>query len=194
MANNDHSTSEPVFYKVERVSNWGYWDELNGKPVIDGRHLIKWLDGSITEEDVKVYDGKRVISDMGHPADIKDSYAYVVVSVRGVDTEIKIAGLEACRLDPEPPTRYEQFMQSLEEYRKTNHMSTYRNASDRTIKAGEAVYIDGENVYPANPKVAKSFHAVLLTEVASGKIILDKDIAKSGSVEISPPDHPAFLK
>ena len=120
MANNDHSTPEPVFHKVERVSDWGYWDELNDKPVMDGRHLIKWADGTISEEDVKVNKGARGISDMGHRDDIPDYYAYVVVSVHGTPTEVKIAGLDACRIDPDPLMYHEPFMQITQHYRRKN--------------------------------------------------------------------------
>lgn len=74
---------------VTRTSNWGYWDELDGKALVDGeRIVVQWPDGSLTAEECRVEKGVHYYRDHGHDGTGPDDKAFLVVNVRGVEARI----------------------------------------------------------------------------------------------------------
>lgn len=78
---------------VIRASNWGYWDELDGEPLVDGERLaVRWPDGTLTAETCRVEKGVIHYSDHGHPGTGPDNKAFVVASFRGAEARIYLYG------------------------------------------------------------------------------------------------------
>lgn len=67
-------------------------------------------------------------------------------------------------------------------------MKTYRNASERTIKAGEIIYVDGDNIYPHNPSAPPQLYgAIIRKDVESGALIVEDDLIRQGALTLFPP-------
>jgi len=85
---------------IERYSNWGYWDQLDGKSIVDGELLlVTWPDGGpkqiirafVVDRGVMIYDHGN--SYMGN-----DVRATARIEYRGVLVEVPLIGLEAKRV------------------------------------------------------------------------------------------------
>lgn len=81
--------------KLEVRSNWGYWDALDGKDLVDGEVLIfAWPDGTTTTEPVRVLQGTFEYSDMGHKSTGPNHRAYVERVVLGQTTRIYLRPMQ----------------------------------------------------------------------------------------------------
>jgi hypothetical protein len=79
-------------------SNWGDWEQLDGKTLVDGEALrVTWPDGSTLDALVKVVDHGQAISDHGSSYTGSRVRAYVEIDYRGVRALVPIRGLEAER-------------------------------------------------------------------------------------------------
>lgn len=66
------------FRKVTTVSNWGYWDSMDGKSTLaEGRYIVLWPDGTASVDDVKVDRGVLDYYDMGNDRQGPNHRAYV---------------------------------------------------------------------------------------------------------------------
>lgn len=84
--------------KIDRGSNWGYWDQLDGKAIADGEALrVRFPDGSTLDLLARVITRSAGVSD---GTEIRDARSYLPVSVRGVDVLVPLYGLEAERILP----------------------------------------------------------------------------------------------
>lgn len=88
--NNDNAE----FQKVVRVSNWGYWDSLDGHTELpQGDYRIQWPDGAVTIETVFIETGTYRYMDMGHEVTGKNNKAYVTVLWHGVEARLYVNSL-----------------------------------------------------------------------------------------------------
>lgn len=66
------------FREVTTVSNWGYWDSLDGKSTLaDGVYDVRWPDGVLSRDTVKVDRGALYYSDHGNDRQGPNHRAYV---------------------------------------------------------------------------------------------------------------------
>ena len=83
-----------MVWGMQRVtirSNWGYFDELDGRDLADGEGLrLKWPDGTITVAKVILVKTSEPGSDMGHPIDIPLHRAFIGVNYRGAIAQIRL--------------------------------------------------------------------------------------------------------
>lgn len=85
--------------RIVNYSNWGDWEQLDGKTLVDGEALrITWPDGSTLDALIRVVDHGQTISDHGNSYRGERVRAYVEMDMRGVRTLVPIRGLEAQRL------------------------------------------------------------------------------------------------
>lgn len=74
---------------IVQESNWGYWDTLSGRRVIDGEPMrVKWPNGQITEEVCHVDKRPFEYSDHGHRHNGPDDHAYVDHEVNGAKVRV----------------------------------------------------------------------------------------------------------
>lgn len=84
--------------RVMRKSDWGYWDELDGRALEEGERLVvEWPDGSTTTEVCHVRKGVFNYNDHGHPGTGPDNVAFVNATVRGKVVEVPLTGMPAKR-------------------------------------------------------------------------------------------------
>ncbi len=75
--------------RVTVRSNWGYFDELDGRDLKEGERLrLHWPDGTTTNAAVTLVKTREPGSDMGHPIEIPHHQAFVVVKHRGAETYV----------------------------------------------------------------------------------------------------------
>lgn len=78
-----------LFEPVTRISNWGYWDAIGDKILVDGEPIIvSWPDGTTSLEVCRVEDNTRSVMDHGSYCDIPDDRAFVVISWRGATSRL----------------------------------------------------------------------------------------------------------
>lgn len=76
---------------VEQVSNWGFWDVLDGKRLEEGERLrVRWPDGSETVETCRVQKAKFRYEDHGHPGEGPDDHAFVALSAHGAVGTVRL--------------------------------------------------------------------------------------------------------
>lgn len=94
-----HGVREETMNRIERESDWGYWDTLDGVRLKDGERLrIRFLDGTESEHMIRVDHGTFTYSDQGHQGTGENHRAYVVAVARGESLRQYIHGLEAVRV------------------------------------------------------------------------------------------------
>jgi len=82
--------------KITWTEDWGGWDELDGKRLVNRDRLsVTWPDGTTEEVDVKIVDSHVVPSRVDDA--ITYSRAYAIRDYHGVVVLVPIAGLEAAR-------------------------------------------------------------------------------------------------
>jgi hypothetical protein len=85
--------------KIEQGSNWGYWDQLDGKEMVEGEMLkVTWPDGTVEVLRVRVERGTLIYEDHGHEGRGKDNKAFTTVNHHGVEARVYLRGLEAERV------------------------------------------------------------------------------------------------
>lgn len=86
-----------VFHHVSTRSNWGWWDDLEGRDLAHGDEIeVLWPDGSRTTQRVRVIEGSR---DIGREGVVPDHRAFIDVIIRGCDAAMPLRGspLKAAR-------------------------------------------------------------------------------------------------
>lgn len=74
---------------VAQVSNWGYFDALDGVTLQEGDQLrVQWPDGTITEETCRIHRASTRTQDHGHDVDLPFESAYVEKTYRGVSVPV----------------------------------------------------------------------------------------------------------
>lgn len=87
------------FKTVTQVSNWGYWDELDGKALAAGETVeVKYPDGTIERGRVEIDSVSSTISDMGSPYRISTSSAFIRFEVHGAEVKLGLRGMQARRI------------------------------------------------------------------------------------------------
>jgi hypothetical protein len=85
--------------KIERHSNWSYFDRLDGVVLKNGERLsVRFPDGFFSEIVVRVVERSIPISDHGHTYDGTESFAFVELDHHGVVALVPLVGLEARRI------------------------------------------------------------------------------------------------
>jgi hypothetical protein len=86
---------------IDRYSNWGYMDSLDGWTLVDGEVLrLQWPDGTVTTETIGVELGTMRYSDHGHDCTGPDHKAYITTTHHGHTQRIYIHDFLAERLHP----------------------------------------------------------------------------------------------
>ena len=63
---------------ITQMSNWGYYDALDDVALLDGDQLrVRWPDGTVTEEVVRIHHAATTIQDQGRACEIPFDSAYV---------------------------------------------------------------------------------------------------------------------
>lgn len=84
---------------IIRYSNWGDWDQLDGKTLEDGEKLrVEFPDGTIKDIEVTMVKSTYDVSDMGTPYTCKSELAYIRSSIFGVSVFVPLIGLKAQRI------------------------------------------------------------------------------------------------
>ena len=87
------------FQPVTQKSNWGYWDELDGKVLRDGETVeVQYPDGTIERGTVTTKDHVSTISDMGAPCAIHDTSAFIRFEHHGAEVKLGLRGMMARRV------------------------------------------------------------------------------------------------
>jgi len=80
-----------IWNKCVILSDWCYYDQLDGKTLQNGEKLkIKWPDSSITEETVLTKCRNLLFNDHGGRTEIPIIEAYITIHFRGVKAEIRL--------------------------------------------------------------------------------------------------------
>jgi len=83
---------------IERYSDWGYWDRLDGINLKDDEELIiEWPDGQLEQTRISVVDATIQVSDHGKSYDSHSTRCFVKRFFRGVQVEVPLVGLKAQR-------------------------------------------------------------------------------------------------
>ena len=89
------------FKEVTQYSNWGYWDQLNGKTLEKGEEIVvRWPDGGLDCACVvDTIEWGESYSDMGSPTTIPHAVALAVIPIRGATVRVVLrgSGLKAVR-------------------------------------------------------------------------------------------------
>lgn len=86
--------------RITRYSNWGGWDQLDGRTLQDGERLrLTWPNGFQETATIAVVDIGMNISDHGHSYRGQNVRAYVDFNHHGATARVPIAGFEAERVD-----------------------------------------------------------------------------------------------
>lgn len=86
---------DPGRGRIERGSNWGYWDQLHGQSLHDGEMLRVWFPDGSTVDTIKVVHHSQGVS---YGMEIFDARAYMEDRVRFVDVLVPLFGLDAERI------------------------------------------------------------------------------------------------
>lgn len=87
------------FKRVERKSNWSYWDELNGKPLEHGELVeVQYPDGTIERGIVETTNVEIPIQDMGHIYYGRDTMAFIYFDFHGANVKLGLRGMMARRV------------------------------------------------------------------------------------------------
>lgn len=81
------------FQIVERLSNWGYWDQIGGKTIKPGKYMIKWPDGNVSTEIVVIDRRPFSYGDMGQTYESEDCKAYAAIEYHGSVGRVYLQGL-----------------------------------------------------------------------------------------------------
>lgn len=85
--------------RITEYSNWGWWDQLDGRNLAAGELLdVTFPDGETRRVTVQIQKTNRVVSDHGHPWDCPEDRAFTMARVWGLDVRIPLLGLEAKRV------------------------------------------------------------------------------------------------
>jgi hypothetical protein len=141
-----HLTAAPrtPFLRLSVLSNWGYWDQLDGVTLEDGEALeVRWPDGTITRELVVIKSTVFQTYDHGHRCDCSRVEAFVEV--------LAVAGLKA------PIRLLEHDIKAHRRRARGGPMNRHQRRRAKHLKGSPLVTATGQ---PFKPKGQRQFEAL----------------------------------
>lgn len=87
------------FRPVTQHSNWGYWDDLDGKALQNGETVeVQYPDGTIERGIVFTEDHPSQGSDMGAPYTYHNVSAFLCFTLHGAEVRLGLRGMMARRV------------------------------------------------------------------------------------------------
>lgn len=86
-------------HEIYVLSNWCYYDSLDGAELRDGEELeLTWPDGHVERQKILVKKRSVEVSDMGHPWTTPITEAFIVVPYHGFDALLQLSLVQGLRV------------------------------------------------------------------------------------------------